>query len=159
MTSFLFDLLAYGVEINWRLMWFPNHEGAQLERTEVRAASIRLGKSDLPRPSDGFGHRQVFDLGQGKADGDRLGYSDAQVIAFVEIGAGDSGDLDADVQLQLGSAGARTKVTIAPGVRTPFMLSVQGPRKGSVANTAAVVDGVFNAGGRIKLSDLVKLVR
>jgi len=125
----------------------------------VRTASIVLSRRDLPPPSNGWIHRLVYDLGQGDAHGDPLGHENDPVVAFVEIGAATGGYLEADVELRVGAASTRTSVVIKPGEPIPFMLSVQGPGKGDLANTAAVADGVFNAGGRIRLTDLVKLVR
>lgn len=155
MAPIVSNLLAYGVEINWRLMWFPVREGALLKAVEVRSASIRLSRSDLPPPSNGFTHGSVFDLGQGTAHGDPLGYTNYPVVSFVTIAAGTSGYLEAEVELHMGTAKTRTAGVVKPGEPTPFMLSVQGPREGYLANTAAVVDGVFAAGSRISLSDVV----
>ncbi|HET9676717.1 MAG TPA: hypothetical protein VFP21_04325 [Solirubrobacterales bacterium] len=157
--AFLSDLLGYGVEVDWRLMWFPVREGAYLKAVEVRTASISLDRSDLPPPHGGFIRSSGYDLGQGEGDGDRLGYQDNPVVALLEIGTGAGSYVEAGVELRLGTAHTRTTISIEPSARTPFMLSLQGPRGGYLVNTAAVVDGVFNAGGRIKLSDLAKLVR
>jgi hypothetical protein len=147
----VYDLFTYGVELNWRLMWFPIRSEAVLKEVQARTNSIRLRRSDLPPPDVDIVHSSGFDLGEGKSDGDPLGYPpNYVVVAFVSIGTGISGLLESDLELRLGRADTKSKVTIDPGARVPFMLSVQARADdGDVANTAAVVDGVFNAGSRV----------
>jgi hypothetical protein len=156
---FLTDLLSYGVEVNWRLMWLPVRAAARLAAVEVRTDSFRLARSEVPPPHDGWIYKPKHDLGQGQRHGDPLGYPDDPVVAFLAIGTGTSRYLEADIELRVGTATSRTMVIVEPSVRTPFMLSVHAPGDGYLADTAAVVDGVFNAGGRVKLSDLMKFVR
>jgi len=63
--------------------------------------------------------------------------------------------LEADLELRLGEADTRTTVTVEPGARAPFMLSIQAQAgEGDLVDTAAVVDGVFSAEGRLSFSGL-----
>lgn len=155
----IFDLFGYGVDLNWRLMWFPVHSTAPLKDVRVRTSSFHLPRGDVPLPQ---APRAQYDLGNGGSDGAKLDL-DFDIFAHVEIGTGTSHYVEADVELRLGTAHARTTVTVEPGARTPFMLSLHGPPgpdpRGDLGDSAAVVDGVFNAEPRIKLSDLMHFVR
>jgi hypothetical protein len=154
MTPFL-DLFTYGVEVNWRLMWFPNSPTAHLKEVKVRTNSLRVPASELPQPGDALGpgtvRKRGFVLGQ-RGDDDPLGFPDHPVVAELDVGTGTSGFLEADIFLQVGSgAHSRTTLTIEPGAQIPFMLSchadAQNPEN-PLAHTAAVVDGVFTGGSR-----------
>jgi hypothetical protein len=156
----VFDLFGYGVELNWRLMWFPIHSTSPLEEVRARANSFRLPRGDVPRPQ---APKAQYDLGNGGSDGARLDLNHP-IFALIKIGTGPSNYVEADVELTLSTAHTRTTVIVEPGARTPFMLSLHGlpepePRGDLGDTTAAVVDGVFNAGPRIKLSDLMQFVR
>jgi len=151
----VYELLTYGVEVNWRLMWFPIRSSAALKEVRARSASFRLLRSEVPPPDLGWVHTRGFDLGQGDGDGDQLGYPDQPVVAFITIGTGTSNLLEADLELRLGKADTRTTVTVEPGARAPFMLSIQAQAgEGDLVDTAAVVDGVFSAEGRLSFSGL-----
>lgn len=155
----VFDLFGYGVELNWRLMWFPVRSTSLLEEVKVRTSSFHLPRGDVPRPQ---APKAVYDLGKGNSDGSKLD-PDFLIFALVEIGTGTSHYVEADVEIGLGKTRTRTTVTVEPSARTPFMLSLHGPPgpdpRGYLGDTAAVVDGVFNAEPRIKLSDLMQFVR
>jgi hypothetical protein len=153
--TWVIDLFRYGVELNWRLMWFPVHSTASLKDVRVRASSFHLPGSDVPLPQ---APKALYDLGKGNGDGAPI-IRDFPVFAQVEIGTGSS-YIEADIEIRLGTAHTRTTITVEPGVRTPFMLTLPEPPMASslegFSETVAVVDGVFNAGARIKLIDLMR---
>jgi hypothetical protein len=153
----LVDFLSFGVEGHWRLMWFPIRSAAELKQVRVRANAFRLLRSEVPPPDEGI-HGQVFELGQGSDPGDRLSPSEHPVLAWLAFKRRASGELVAEIELRLGGETERTDVTIEPDRRTPFMLSAHAsPRAVGVADTAAVVDGVFNAGHRYSAGDFLKV--
>jgi hypothetical protein len=147
--------LTYGVEGNWRLMWFPIRSTPHLEGVHVRTNFFRLTRSQVPPPHDGWISSTGLSLGQGADPGEKL-HPYQMIVAMLTIGSGLSGYLEAEVEIHLGRASRRTRFLAKPETQTPFLLSVLArPDDEELTDTAAVVDGVLTTGGRLGFSDVV----
>jgi hypothetical protein len=151
MPPFL-EILAYNLEVEWTLTWFPIRSTATLKEVRMRGGTIRHKSND---PPFGAGNRQGYLLAQvATGEGDSIAPQEI-VRAYIDVGVRSDGMFDANFQVHIGSSTRSKSVVLRPDTKTPFMINVRPVGDDPVIkDTAAVFQGLFTASPRISLLDI-----
>ncbi len=150
--SALVEFLAYNLEIEWLLTWFPIRSTATLKEVRIRGGTLKHKSND---PPFGVGNRVVHLLAQvGTGEGDSLAPEEV-VRAYIDVGVRSDGMFDANLQVYIGPTNRSKSLVLRPDTKTPFMINVRpGGDNPVVKDTAAVFQGLFTANPRLSLMDL-----
>ena len=151
----LFDVLAYNLEGEWTLTWFPTRATANLKEVRMRGGTIRHRTTDGPfKVGNKVGHLLAQGDQTDKTE-DSLEPTEL-VLAFITIGVNSSGIFEADLEVRIGSTPPRTKhFVLPPDTKTPVMINIRARGENqAIQNTAAVFQGVFTTGSRLSLLDV-----
>jgi hypothetical protein len=156
----LLDLLAYNLEGEWTLTWFPFRATANLKEVKMRGGTITHRTTDPPFT---VGNR----IGHFLAQGDQTDKTEDSlapgelVVAFIEVGVTPSGNFEVDLEVRIGPTRRTKHLLLPPDTKTPFMINVRARGENqAIQNTAAVFQGVFTTRSRLSLIDIaVRFVR
>lgn len=153
--SALLDILAYKLEGEWTLTWFPTRATANLKDVRMRGGTISHRTNEAPFT---VGNQVGHFLAQGD-ETDKTEDSlepNELVVAFITVGVTPSGIFEVDLEVRIGPTSRKKYLLLPPDTKTPFMINVR-PRSENPAiqNTAAVFQGVFTTGSRLSLVDVV----
>lgn len=154
--AYLTTLLAYRLEIEWLLTWFPIQSGANLDEQRTRSGVIRHRNTEAVFEA---GNRETHLLGQGaRGTGDPLAPGN-RAVAFIEAGTDRDSLFIVHLEVTLGAAVRRKSLLIRPDTVTPFMANVDARSDDrELQGTALSLHGVITAGQRPHLLRLVASV-
>jgi hypothetical protein len=122
-TSFI----AYRLDIEWLLTWFPIQANAAINEQKTRVGTIHYISTDEPFAS---GNSMIHLLGQGPqipfTYGDPLSPNNV-AVGFITVGVNQEDLFALTIEARLGSANAIKSLLAPPNTRLPFMVNLFRP--------------------------------
>lgn len=156
MPTFFDLVIAYNLEIEWLLTWFPITSSAPLKEVRMRGGTLRHVNTG-PEAIRASG--ALHSLGQGLAgDGDVLAVN-RLVSANINIFLTPDKVFQSELSVSIGRSSRRKFLVLRPDTRTPVMLTMHAAGDDpAIEDTVVALQVVFTASNRLGFSDVVTQV-